>query len=291
MNLVLGVDLIAVLIIDKIMKIRCVSLIQLTVDLLLTNIFEQFLFHRILREFKDRTKFTVGTFVPKLLYYNKIATMKRVFGLLIVCVLISCQEEEFTVIEEQETNEDAGLALQLRDLIQNVTSHDGTFDDMVDGSSCFSINFPYTVLHDGEPFQINSVADLVPFNNNDNLIPVYPIDITYADYISTTIEDHEEFVTEVNRCASGVLYDERVTCLDLVYPIRLAIYDSSQGDFETLILDHDKQTFQWLDDYPADVLVSMNYPMEVIWETGTTQLVEDDAALERVILDAKDICN
>lgn len=216
--------------------------------------------------------------------------MKKVLGLLIVCVLISCQQEEFTVIEE-DTNEETGLAVQLRSLLQNVTSHDGTFDDMVDKSSCFSINFPYTVMYEGEPYQINSAADLVPFNTNDKLTPIYPIEITYADYESNRIEDHEEFLTEVNRCDAGMLYDEMVTCLDLVYPVRLALYDASQGDFQTLILDHDKQTFEWLGAYPSDLVVSMNYPMEVIWESGVTQLIEDDLALEQVILDAKDLCN
>ncbi|WP_146090687.1 hypothetical protein [Aureitalea marina] len=217
--------------------------------------------------------------------------MKRVLGLMIVCALFACQQEEFTVIDEQDQNNEEGLALQLRSLLQNVTSHDGTFDDVVDRSSCFSVNFPYTVMYSGEPYQINSVADLVPFNSNDELVPVYPIEITYANYESTTIEVHEEFLTEITKCEAGILYDQRVTCIDLVYPIRLAIYDATQGSFETVSLDHDKQTFQWLDDFPTNILVNMNYPMEVIWETGTTQLIEDDAALEQVILDAIDLCN
>ena len=57
----------------------------------------------------------------------------------------SCQEE----FEEVNTSNTTGASFKATSetgvLIDNTSSLDGSLDNIVDGSSCFALNFPYTV--------------------------------------------------------------------------------------------------------------------------------------------------
>ena len=68
----------------------------------------------------------------------------------------SCQEE----FEEVNTSNTTGASFKATSetalLIENTSSHDGSFDNIVDGSSCFALNFPYTVNVNGSEFILQS---------------------------------------------------------------------------------------------------------------------------------------
>lgn len=218
--------------------------------------------------------------------------MKGLYMLLFLMLLVGCQEEELTIVEEQQDIESAAaLDAQLRGLVQSVASHDGSHDDIVDKSSCFSINFPYQVYFNGEPYQINSISDFAPFGEDDEIIPIFPITITYTDYESMEMTSENQFQAEVDKCNAQELFDDKVTCVDLVYPVRLAIYDADNTNFETVVLDHDRLTFVSLNDIPESVIVSLNYPVELVWENGAVVKLMDNEDLRSEILDAVAICN
>lgn len=218
--------------------------------------------------------------------------MKRLFMLLALVVMMGCQKEELTIIEEQQDAENTtALDAQLRGLVQSVASHDGSYDDVVDRSSCFSINFPYQVFFNGEPYPINSVADMIPMDENDEIIPMFPITITYTDHTSLEIESMADFLSEIDRCNADQIFNEKVTCVDLSYPIKLALYDPENTDFETLILDHDKLTFDSLRDIADNVILSLDYPLELVWDNGAVVEITDNEGLRSELLYAAGICN
>ena len=218
--------------------------------------------------------------------------MKRICLALLVLMMVSCQEEELTVVEEQQDSENiASMDAELRALVQSVTSHDGSHDDIVDKASCFSINFPYEVFYNGEPYQINSIADLAPFNEDDEIIPVFPITVTYANYESRDFANYFDFLAEVDRCNAEQLFNDTVTCIDIVYPMSLALYDVENSDFTTLVLDHDKLTFESLEYIPDGIIVSINYPMEVVWENGAVVRLTRNDDLKTEIFTAAEFCN
>lgn len=217
--------------------------------------------------------------------------MKRLIALFILIVLGSCQKEELTVVQEQDDqNAIASLDLQLQSLIQSVTSHDGSFDDVVDESACFSINFPYEVFFEGEPYKVNSLQDLAPFDSSDILVPIFPIEVTHGDYRPETVSSFEYFLTLQGRCQAGSLYDDGIYCLDMAYPMEIALYDSQNVNFETITLDHDQLTFQTLGELSSEIIAEINYPIDLLLNDGSYQAVSSNEDLKDLIIQARAAC-
>jgi hypothetical protein len=215
--------------------------------------------------------------------------MKKYLILSLVFIALACQKEELTVVQDQE--ETSFLAdRQLVGLIQSVSSHDGSFDDLVDQSTCFSINFPYEILLNGEIIEITSINDLLVINPFDDVVPVFPISITTADYIEIDLANQKSFVNYAFSCANGLMYDDRITCLDFNYPISLSIYDQEESTFETIIYNHDKETFEGMDLFEEGTKATINFPVIVKMVDGTTVNIQSTQELKSRILQMLNIC-
>ncbi|MEM7087468.1 MAG: hypothetical protein AAF489_14875 [Bacteroidota bacterium] len=214
--------------------------------------------------------------------------MKKYLVLIIVFAL-ACQKEELTVVQDQEEKsflEDR----QLVNLIQSVSSHDGTFDDLVDQSSCFSINFPYEVLLNGETFAITSINDLLVIKPTDEVTPVFPIALTTANYIEIDVENEDAFANYVFSCANGMMYDDRITCVDFSYPISISLYNRDETTFETIIYNHDKETFEGLELFEEGTLATIQFPIRIRMLDGSSLDIRSNEELKSRILQMLSIC-
>lgn len=215
--------------------------------------------------------------------------MKKYLVLVFALAVIACQKDELTVVQEQE--ETSFLAdRQLVGLIQSVSSHDGSFDDYVDESVCFSINFPYEVLLNGELITINSINDLLTIKPTDDVVPVFPIAITTANYVELEVANQATFTNYILSCANGVMYNDRITCLDFNYPITLSLYNRDNTTFETVIFNHDKETFEGLTLFEEGTIANINFPLSVKMLDGTTITIESNQELKSRILQMLNIC-
>lgn len=215
--------------------------------------------------------------------------MKKYLIFPLVFIALACQKEELTVVQDQE--ETSFLAdRQLVGLIQSVSSHDGSFDDLVDQSTCFSINFPYEVLLNGEIVVISSINDLLVIKPFDEIVPVFPISITTANYIEIDLANQETFINYAFSCANGLMYDDRITCLDFNYPISLSIYNQEESTFETIIYNHDKETFEGMDLFEEGAKANITFPVSVKMFDGTTANIRSIQELKSRILQMQNIC-
>ena len=131
----------------------------------------------------------------------------------------SCRQEELRVIQDQQ--EESFLKDQsLVGMLQGVTAHDGSHDNVIDGSNCFSINFPYACLVDGELQNYEQASDLIDLYLADDIEPIFPITVTHADYTETVISSAVEFDDLIIQCASGSLYNSAIRCVDFIYPFQ-----------------------------------------------------------------------
>ena len=97
---------------------------------------------------------------------NQIA-MKKIFNAAIYAVLLAgalaftaCQEE-FEEINTSDAQEESFQATSsTAQLMEKTAFRDGSFDNIVDGSSCFALNFPYTVNVNGLDITVDSKEDL-----------------------------------------------------------------------------------------------------------------------------------
>jgi hypothetical protein len=216
--------------------------------------------------------------------------MKNLFlALLILLCCIGCQEEELTIVQSEEQNsflQDSELKL----LLQGVSCHDGSYDDLVDQSSCFSINFPYQVLLNNETHNINSVDDLLAISEEDKVVPLFPILLTYATYEQLEINSEQELIAQITQCNTGELFNNRITCLDMVYPININLYNQDSSNFETVVFDHDKKTFQSIASYDNSQLASIVFPIFITTHSGEVLSISSNELLKNKILSEVPFC-
>ncbi|MGK0386749.1 MAG: outer membrane protein assembly factor BamE (lipoprotein component of BamABCDE complex) [Patiriisocius sp.] len=231
----------------------------------------------------------VGLFNTKL-FYMKYKSMKNLFlALLILFCCLGCQEEKLTIVQSEEQAsflQDSELKL----LVQGVSSHDGSYDDVVDQSSCFSINVPYEILLNNATHTINSVEDLLAISKEDEVIPIFPIIITYATYEQLEINGAQQLLAQITQCETGVLFNDRITCVDMVYPININLYNPETSDFETVVFDHDKKTFQSIASYANNQLASIKFPISITIATGEELSISTNEMLKNQILSQVPFC-
>jgi len=215
--------------------------------------------------------------------------MKYFLFLGMMVLLVGCQKEELTVIEGQD-EESFMQDIQLKNLIMSVASHDGSFDDVVDKSSCFSIDFPYICYYNGFPYPVNSLEDLALFQEGDKLIPEFPVNITFANYLQAEVPDEDAFNQLIAQCENGLLFNESITCLDIVYPIRISIYNPDISTFETVIFSHDKQTFQSIEDFDTSLIASIQFPIQIELPNDVVLTINSNDVLKSQILDIIPLC-
>lgn len=216
--------------------------------------------------------------------------MKILWSMLVLILLFSCQEEQLTVVEEQE---EAPLALdsQLVGLMRSVSSHDGSIDDVVDRSSCFSIVFPYTCNIEGVVYEVNSESDLKPFSEYDVLTPVFPITISYLDHTREVIKDMDTYQQRITECANGNLINDAIVCVDFSYPVTLALYHSDIASFETIQLNHDLDTYTALEVFSDDTVANIEYPIIISFATGGFIEINSNNELKLEIIRYLNSCN
>ncbi len=85
----------------------------------------------------------------------------KFFTLLMVASLltISCRQEESVLIEGPQ-DEVLKANSAVANLLQRTAMRDGSDDNIVDNASCFSIDFPFTVIVNGMPITVTSEEDL-----------------------------------------------------------------------------------------------------------------------------------
>lgn len=216
--------------------------------------------------------------------------MKNLLLILLVLVFCAgCQKEEFTVVQ---TDEEASFLqdTELTALLKGVSSHDGSFDDVIDQAPCFSIDFPYQILLNNESHNVNSVEDLLAILPSDEVVPVFPISITYATYDPLEISSLEALAEQINLCNTGVLFNERITCVDIVYPIHINLYNPETSNFETVVYDHDKKTFQSISSYTNDQLASISFPITITTADQGSLSITSNEILKSQILSQVPLC-
>jgi len=214
---------------------------------------------------------------------------KAITLILLVFILCACQKESLTV---KETPEETSFLkdAQLVTLMQSVASHDGRFDNAVDKADCFSIDFPYRILLNGASHEINAINDLLIIDPSDTVSPVFPINITFANYVGTTVSSEENLQILIDRCLQGILYNDRITCVDFVYPVYVAVFDLGSSDFETISFDHDKDTFLTLTEFASDALASIHFPVQMITSEENIITISSNKMLKNFIEANEALC-
>lgn len=222
-----------------------------------------------------------------------------VYTILLVTAIsfMSCQSEDPLNLEinEEQTLMTSSSTVNL---IKNTVSNDGSHDNIVDGSSCFDIRFPYTVSVNGLEITINSDDDLEVIEelfdaieyDDDILDIIFPITITLADYSEITINGVEDLREIAAQCVEGG-DDDDIECIDIIYPVTLFTYNPNVQETGSVVVNSDKEMRRFFAGLDGTDLISIEFPVMFEMYDGTKVTVNSNSELADAIERAKDACD
>ncbi|MCW5520948.1 hypothetical protein J1N09_13950 [Aureitalea sp. L0-47] len=220
---------------------------------------------------------------------KKFARLPLLLILALTFLATSCQKEEEMFIDE--TNEETITANSvLANLLLRTSQNAGDLDDIIDGSSCFSVKFPITVIANGQQVTlldeddldiIEAIFDQFP-NDIDTLEIVFPITVILDDYTELVLNSQDELDALIAACENDGFPDS-ISCLDFEYPITFFTFDNNQQQTGTVTVNNDMELYQFLSNIGDDDFFSIDYPINVILQDGTVVQVNSNSELEAQI--------
>lgn len=211
--------------------------------------------------------------------------------------MLSCRTEDMEIITPPE-EEVLGINSTVTALIKNTVTNDGSFDNIIDGASCFDIQLPYTVVANGievviqDEDDIEIVEDIFDEfpDDVDTLDITFPITIIKDDYSTMVINSQGELNAAALLCGTSGS-DDDIECIDFQYPITANIFNQNNEQIDTIVFTNDEDLFEFIDDIDEDIIVVFVFPITVILYDGSTQTVANFEELATVIQDNADQCD
>jgi len=222
----------------------------------------------------------------------------KYLGLIVAVLFMGSCQEEFEVVDNGGEEETLAAGSNTASLIINTAANDGSFDNIVDGASCFAVNFPYTVEVNGLEITIDSIEDLRLIEeifdsidvDDDILEIIFPITITLADYSQIVVENAEQLRELAAQCIEGG-DDDDIECIDFVYPLTFFTFDVDNQQTGTVVVNNDEELRRFLDEREDEDLISLEYPVSLIKADGTTITVNSNAELAMALEAAREECD
>ena len=219
-------------------------------------------------------------------------------SLLVLALSFSSCQSEFEELPDGNEQESILASSSTAKLIEDISSNDGSHDNIVDGSSCFDIRFPYTVEVNGLVITIDSIEDLKlieeifdAVETDDDLLEIlFPITITLADYSEITINGKEDLRRLAEQCIEGG-DDDDIECIDFVYPITLFTFDTKEVQTASVTVESDRELRRFFAGLDGTDLISIDFPIVLNVYDGTEISVHNNAELAAAIESAKDACD
>lgn len=213
--------------------------------------------------------------------------------LVLAIVFISCQKE-YENVNEPDKRQAISADDNIADLILKVVLKDGSFDDIIDRCSEINIKFPYSILVDDQLLQINSLEDIEVlyidyFHYRDDIEINYPITVIYSDYSEAVLDDSDE-LEEIQEQVNTDLPDDDIECIDFIYPVEITIFNTAYQKADHIVANNDAEMNDVFQDL-SDIILEIEYPIQVTTHNDNTILVADNFDLENQINEFKNSCD
>lgn len=209
------------------------------------------------------------------------------FVIFLMLLGVSCQKEAEEFIDE--TEEDQGLDEDtlnlnsaLKGMLISASQNNGYKDNIIDGSSCISVELPVTVAANEQEVVVKTEADYAlvqaifdEFNNDvDSVEFEFPISVVFEQYNTIQVENETIFNSIVQACENSII--DTYTCVDFVYPISCFTYNTTNEQTGLIILNDSPEWFAYLNYLQNNILIAIDYPMGVIVDGQVTNVNDND---------------
>ncbi len=209
----------------------------------------------------------------------------------------ACQKESPAEIQVDDEKTLVANSATVK-LIERTVSNDGSFDNIVDGASCFDISFPYIVTVNGLDIKIDSEPDVEliegifeAFENDDDIVGIiFPVTIVLADYSELVIDNIEDLGKISKDCIEGG-DDDDIECIDVVYPVTLFTYSPNLEQTGSVTVTGDKEMRRFFAGLSGTGIVGFDFPVAFEMYDGTKITVNNNSELANAIERAMDVCD
>lgn len=215
-----------------------------------------------------------------------------VFTLFGFFLMISCQEEENTIVQDttQNLNTTSPATRFLSRVVQNNTS----VDNVVDGTSVFRVKLPLQITLNSVNLTLNTVADyqlvsdLKAASTSDDDVVNYsfPITVSLRNYQEIVVNNLTQLITVISQ--NDDFSD--ISCVSIVYPITINVYDSNNQVADILTFNSNSQLIGFLFSLQPNVFYSVNYPISIVNPSNQTVVINTNTELVSAIEGAISQC-
>lgn len=208
-----------------------------------------------------------------------------------------CQQE-VTEIIEPPSEEVFTQTSPVADLIERTSLNDGSFDNIVDGASCLSLELPVTVIVNGLEITLDSQEDFTTveniidkFDDDDDIINIiFPVTVILADHSEIVLSDQDDLENLVDQCTEDG-DDDDIECADFKFPMTLSLYDAANQVSEVKTVENDKELYKYIHDLDEDEYCGINFPITVILSGGDEIMINNNDELEDILKNAINACD
>ncbi|PIB28542.1 hypothetical protein [Maribacter sp. 4G9] len=226
---------------------------------------------------------------------QKIICLVSFLGILF---LSSCRTEDDLSIDPP-MQEFIGSNTNIADLLNKTSLKDGSFDNIIDNASCFSVVLPVNVTANGQVIMVSSLNDLQIIENifdtdldDTDLLEIdYPITLTASNFETTTVNSSAELLSLTSQCPAENASDDDIECIDFVFPIRATAFNDNSEIIESFSFDNDKDLFDFIEDIEDYSAATLIFPIDLVLYDGSQISVGSISELESVIENAEDVCD
>lgn len=225
---------------------------------------------------------------------------KRFFQIgFLTLLFFSCQQEEEIIIGANNDPAPNALVVSspLTKLISRVTQVPTSADNVLDGTSCFAVQLPITIVINSQTISVASFNDYQTVQNNkdasttdDDVVNfVYPIILLSKNGTRKNINNSAELDSARANCQNEENLTE-ISCASFVYPILVNVYDTNDQLANTFTLQNNLQFFGFISNLTLTTISEIDYPIIGVNASGTNVIITDNDALENFIENAIPDC-
>ncbi|MFD0977475.1 hypothetical protein [Salinimicrobium gaetbulicola] len=210
--------------------------------------------------------------------------MKKINKIVLLLIgsfmLGACQQEEYEVLTgENETGFSEGSEFYTQ--VERASKKDGSADDEIDDSPCFSLRFPFTVELAGVEVKVSSAADLevvterIKELGEDKISLQFPVAVTLSNYETVTISGSQEFEELQQSCREDVENGiSPITCAKIQFPIKVFVYNINTQQTNSANIANKQQLFTFLQNKETYEVLSFDYPITISYSGDARVVVE-----------------
>lgn len=215
------------------------------------------------------------------------------YFLLLLLFLSGCQQEVLQ-IEKPDPSKTLTSDSELLDLFQEIATQDGSFDDLLDQSSCIILQLPLRVSFQGKTLEIKTAQDILELENTirekqlnvQTIRLMYPVRAVMADYSEQILNNKGELQRLSLACE-----DQDIECVDFDYPLTVATYNTTNQVSENREINNDREFYYFLETIDEQKVVSIEFPVKLKLANGSEQIVTTNEELLHAIMSNKDSCD